>query len=358
MNIDNLDNLNIVNIHGSGLRTEPKSDFLKKLDKTGAGENFHSEESFKGLSHKQQISIIKNLTYVLQYKISHQLFTVNYGWFLDRMATSIGTDTGTGMTPDLVTKKFKQFFRATGQDQVSSSLFHICNKNFFPNAVTAFQLNQVTNMGRGPYELMEHTIVRIEQVLQSQMALRSTSGVETVEPWMGAIAKEPVVLYSLIFLGNFILADLDQFSSVEQYKPSEALIYKRYAQLQSVNLVEKKMDTCFQGLIDLKLASLPLLWSYMAKNNDLPPINVAFMWAYLESLERDGILSQPLLDYVHIKLIFDVLEQAPVEGKLSSQKNEFSSPNRKSDALPFLAWQTYYQPEKIITRAKTINQKK
>ena len=390
MNLSNYSNSD----SNSDSNSEYSDDFLKKLGIIGACETLHSEESFKGLTQDQQISILKNFTYVLQYTLSHKLVTIPIGWFLDEMAPGTESDT--------FADEFRLFAKRVenrpSKDRIEYLLCHVCNQTFIQNTVTAFQKEQVTNNGPGPYDLIEHTIVGIEQVLEAPLYLQEKSKVETLNPYVTIQVKQDVVLSSLTFIGNFLLAYLDHllaslndFSSVEQCKPSGTWLFEQYKDLQEGRFFEKRMVTCVEKLIDQQNEGLRFIYpdfspnplkeaTFGERNIDNSTlygyINSAaeFLTSYFPFLEEKGILSECVIQYAQIRsilamykmtieiLLDDPVMEHPLWQDVSSQKEQYSIPLTVPNILasmknqvPSLSWQTYHQPDKIRTRAKKVD---
>ena len=376
--------MNNIDNHNSDY-SDYSDDFLKKLGIIGGCENLHSEESFKGLSHYQQITIINTFTYVLQSQISSTLFLIPPGCVLDEMATGTESDTF-AYEFRLFTKRLAE---ESGKNRLDSLLCDVCNPTFFQNTVTAFEEQRVNNSGPGFYQLMTQTIAGIEEVLEAPLYLQEESKVETLNPFITIHVKQDVVLSSLTFIGNFLLAyldhllaDLEKFCSVEQYGTFHCKMYT-YLQLQLVSFFEKGMITCLGKLIDQQNSVERWISAELGKNT-LKDRNIDnsiwsgyrnsaadFTLNYLPFLEKNGILPQPVVEYVETRfhldmhkrtieiLLDDPVMEHPLWQDVSSQREQYSIPLTVPNILasmkkqfPFLIGQTYHQPDKIRTRAK------
>ena len=326
--------------------SEKTWDILMKLEIVGTFEDICSEQDYHKMSPDQQISKIEKLRDCLHYHYCHKLVHL----FFDSPLSLTADPTYEEPTAEEFATFFSAFSTHKDTKPFGSLLSRICNKNYFPNTVGAFQLNNRTDAAQGPYPLVEHTLIAVEKLFQETLEKKATPDLlgEMME-------KQPVVAFALTFLHNYILAYVDQFNPLQPLNLPETARAQCYSELESLHSLKERIETCFEQLVDLYYRGKELI-SFASKEK--LSIRTGSASSYLKILADEQLFLEPVLQYIEVRIRLEghgkwalSLVDHPKIQALPMQNTKDSVRLKMLNLMTAIKMRTYHAPERIVSCA-------
>ena len=253
-----------------------------------------SEQDFQKLSPDRQIRKIENFRNGLSYRCCCNLWDLPSFLFLDFDEELPYSE----LVAEYFDTDFSTLSPHNDTEHVGSLLSRICNENYFPNTVGAFQLNNRTAAKKGPCFIIKHTVRAVEKLLEKHEKKRETlerkedlEGPQSQDFFRGVGLEKPLMISAFTFVDNYISAYLDQLEPSQFNKAERA---KCYSELETFDSLLIRLRSCWRGF------SKPL-WMYFSPENTLTR-------SYLGAFAAGNVFLEPVLDYMRARLELDISE--------------------------------------------------
>ena len=291
------------------MTTDNKELFHHLVDKMENGEkNYPPACDFKDMNFQEQLCCIKNLSLDLQqFNLLH---------LIDMPLIKPLCQYKTGPLPaysETITEEFIDMRKIMGApngflpsakiQQLDSLLPRICNKNYFPNLVTIYNLNRLIDGEQTPFYVANHTISAVEKVLQQPLKADSNGSL------ISSLTKKSLfVEFSLTFLYNFLWAYLEYLyplgkpSFGDRSQTTKDLRVARYSELQALESIQERSSKCLE---ELKAVNFRLLLNFCANGNEnakLMVISKLEAALFLKNSRADQFFLEPVSEYIETRV--------------------------------------------------------